>query len=158
MKLLIVLGEGGHTKEMLLLAEQLGPDHEYSYLLVRGDDLSAGKITRPGPIHWARRPRDKDHNLIIDLCKMLHCAWHSWKALRAERPDAVLSCGPSVGVPVCLLARFMGAKVIFVETGSRVTALSLSGKIVYRIADLFVVQWPQLVEKYPKAVFGGRFW
>ena len=158
MKLLVVLGEGGHSKEMLLLVEQLGPDHDYSYLLVQGDDLSAGKITRAGPVYWARRPRDKVHNLVVDLFRTLQSTWHSWRALRAVQPDAVLSCGPSVGVPICLLARLLGVKVIYVETGSRVTALSLSGKIVYRFADLFVVQWPQLVEKYPKAVFGGRFW
>lgn len=158
MKLLVVLGEGGHTKEMLVLVDQLGPDFHYSYLLVEGDDLSAGKITRKGPVHWARRPRDKSHNFIVDLYKTFHSAWHSWKALRAERPDAVLSCGPSLGVPTCMLARLMNVKVIFVETGSRVTALSLSGKIVYRFADLFIVQWPQLAETHSKSVFAGRFW
>lgn len=158
MKLMVVLGEGGHTKEMLLLVEQLGPEHDFSYLVVQGDDLSVGKITRPGPINWCRRPRDKAHNLILDLFKTIRSTWHSWQALRAEQPDAVLSCGPSVGVPTCLLAKLLNVKVIFVETGSRVTTLSLSGKIVYRFADLFVVQWPQLVRKYPKAVFGGRFW
>lgn len=158
MKLMVVLGEGGHTKEMLLLVERLGPEHDYSYLLVRGDDLSAGKITRPGPLHWARRPRDKQHNIVLDAWKTVQCGWHSWRALRRERPDAVLSCGPAVGAPPCILAKLMGIKVIFVETGSRVTALSLTGRIVYRFADLFLVQWPQLAKDHPKAIFAGRFW
>ncbi|MFH1845470.1 MAG: PssD/Cps14F family polysaccharide biosynthesis glycosyltransferase [bacterium] len=158
MKFLIVLGEGGHTKEMIQLADQLGPDHQYSYLLVQGDDLSKGKITRQGPIHWARRPRDKTHNFILDSYKTIQCGWHAWRALRKEQPDAILSCGPSVGAPACLVAKLMGVKVIFVETGSRVTALSMTGKIVYRFADLFIVQWPQLAKNHSQAVFGGRFW
>jgi len=45
-----------------------------------------------------------------------------------------------------------------VETGSRVRALSMTGRIVYRFADLFIVQWPQLQERYPRAVYAGRFW
>jgi UDP-N-acetylglucosamine:LPS N-acetylglucosamine transferase len=61
-----------------------------------------------------------------------------------------------VAVPACALARLLGIKVIFVETGSRVTALSLTGRLMYRIANLFFVQWPDLVQRYPKAIYAGR--
>jgi len=155
---MIVLGEGGHTKEMLSLVDLLGPKYEYSYLLVRGDDLSKEKIAIPGGLHYAQRPRDKAHHLLLDVFKTLRCGWDSLVALLRERPDAVISCGPAVGVPPCLLARLLGIRVIFVETGSRVRALSMTGRIVYRFANLFIVQWPQLLERYPKAVYAGRFW
>jgi beta-1,4-N-acetylglucosaminyltransferase len=46
--------------------------------------------------------------------------------------------------------------VIYIETGSRVFALSSSGRILYRFADLFFVQWPELLAAYPKAVYEGR--
>ncbi len=155
---MIVLGEGGHTKEMLSLVDLLGKDYEYSYLLVRGDELSEEKINVPGRLYRAQRPRDKAHNVILDVFKTLRCGWDSLAALLRERPDAVISCGPAVGVPPCLLARLLGMRVIFVETGSRVRALSMTGRIVYRFADLFIVQWPQLQERYPKTVYAGRFW
>ena len=58
-------------------------------------------------------------------------------------------------MPVCVIGKLMGMKIIHVESFTRIRDLSLTGKIVYPFADLFVVQWKQLVQKYPKAVFGG---
>jgi len=156
MRLLVILGEGGHTKEMLTLVDTLGDDLEYGYLIVQDDEVSEGKIRRPGPVYRVLRPRDKEHNLLLDICKALYSGWQSWRALRAFRPVAVLSSGPSVAVPGCMAARLMGIKVIFVETASRVTALSMTGRIMYRVANLFFVQWPELVGRYPKAVHAGR--
>lgn len=46
--------------------------------------------------------------------------------------------------------------VVYVESMCRVETLSLSGHIMYYIADHFFVQWQQLQDKYPKAVYLGR--
>jgi uncharacterized protein YqjF (DUF2071 family) len=32
----------------------------------------------------------------------------------------------------------------------------MTGRIMYRWADLFFVQWPQLAETLPRAVYAGR--
>jgi beta-1,4-N-acetylglucosaminyltransferase len=56
------------------------------------------------------------------------------------------------------MAKLFRAKVIFVETGSRVKKLSLTGRLVYPFADLFLVQWPGLAKRHRKAEFAGRFW
>jgi hypothetical protein len=181
--ILVVLGEGGHTKEMItlvnMLAETRGagvppasaephirgagvppasskPDIAFGYMIVDDDLVSESKICHPGPIYRVMRPRDKEHHLIRDACKTLFSAWQSWSALRACKPDAVLTSGPSVAVPVCILARLTGRRVLFVETGSRVTELSLTGKILYRVATVFFVQWPELAERYPRAIYAGR--
>jgi len=158
MKLMVVLGEGGHTKEMLQLVGLLGREYEYAYLVVRGDELSESKISVLGPVYYLQRPREKAHNLLLDVLKTIRCGWQALVALRRERPDAILSCGPAVGVPPCAVAKLLGIRVIFVETGSRVRALSMTGRILYRFADLFLVQWPQLLGDYPRAVYAGRFW
>ncbi|MDH7489187.1 MAG: PssD/Cps14F family polysaccharide biosynthesis glycosyltransferase [Anaerolineae bacterium] len=156
MRILAVLGEGGHTKEMVRLVELLGEGYEFGYVLVADDDLSEKKITVPGPVFRVIRPRDKAHNLPNDVRKFLVCAWQAWRAVRQFRPQAMISTGPSVAVPVALVCKLARVKVIFVETGSRVTALSTTGRIMYRLADLFLVQWEPLAEMYPKAVYAGR--
>ena len=155
-KLLIALGEGGHTKEMITLVDMLGDDFSYGYLIVEDDEVSEAKIRRPGPVYRITRPRGKEHHFVRDALRTLHSGAQSLRALRQFRPCAVLSTGPAVAVPVCVLARIMGIKVIFVETASRVTALSLTGKIMYRVANLFFVQWPELQQRCPKAVYAGR--
>ena len=156
MKLLVVLGEGGHTKEMLALVDMLGDDCQYGYLVVHDDVISESKIRRRGPVYRLARPRDKEHHLLKDGLRTLHSAWQAILALRRFRPDAVLSSGPSVAVSACLAARLLGVRVIFIETASRVTSLSTTGRIMYRLANLFFVQWPELQERYPKAIYAGR--
>ena len=155
-KLLIVLGEGGHTKEVLALIDMLGADLDYGYILVQDDEVSAAKIRRQGPVYRVLRPRNKEHHLIWDMLKAAYSGCQSLLALVRYWPDAVLTSGPSVAVPACVAARMLGRKVIFVETGSRVTALSMTGRIMYHVAHLFFVQWPELAERYPKAIYAGR--
>jgi len=155
-RLLVILGEGGHTKEMLTLVDMLGDDIAYGYIVIEDDEVSEHKIRRPGPVYRVRRPRDKAHHLLWDTLKTLHSGWQALRVLLRFRPQAVLSSGPSVAVPACVLARILGCRVIFVETGSRVSALSTTGRIIYRVAHLFFVQWPELESRYPKAIYAGR--
>ena len=67
------------------------------------------------------------------------------------------SCGAGTCLPVCLAALFWRAvglvdsRIIFVESFCRVQSLSLTGKILYPIADRFVVQWPDLTQRYCRA-------
>ena len=157
-RLLLVLGEGGHTKEMMRLADLLGPAYQYAYVLVRDDEVSASKITHPGPVSRVIRPRDKTHHAVRDLLKTGACAAQALVILLRHRPDAVLSTGPSVAVPVCAVAKLLRIKVIFIETGSRIHALSTTGRMLYRFADLFIVQWEELLAVCPKAVYAGRLW
>lgn len=155
-KLLILLGEGGHTKEVLILVDLLGPDYQYEYVITWQDPLSEGKIERPGPIHRVTRPRGKDDNAFTAVLKLLKCAIQALPILRRSRPDALVTSGPALAVPFALWAKLMGMDVIFVETGSRVRQLSLTGRLMRPLANLFFVQWPQLQERFPDTIYAGR--
>ncbi|WP_307816097.1 hypothetical protein [Thermobrachium celere] len=41
------------------------------------------------------------------------------------------------------------------ESFAKVNTPNLSGKLIYPIADLFIVQWPELLKFYPKAKYLG---
>ena len=77
------------------------------------------------------------------------------RILAKEKPTHIISFGAMCTVPVCIIGKLMNIQVIYVESYTRLKDLSLSGKIIYPFADLFVVQWKQLASKYPKAVYGG---
>ncbi len=156
MKILVVLGEGGHTTELLKLVDMLDDQHQYHYVVSEEDNLSIAKIRKPGPIHRLWRPRGKKTRLPIALLRTVGVALQSLLVLLQVRPKAILSTGPAIAVPISLLGRLLRIRIIFVETGSRVTSLSLTGRIMYNIADLFFVQWPQLQEKWPRALYEGR--
>ncbi len=72
-----------------------------------------------------------------------------------ERPDIVISTGAAPGCLMILLGKLLGAKAVWLDSVTNVERPSLSGRLVRPFADLFLVQWPELVEKYPKAEYVG---
>lgn len=56
---------------------------------------------------------------------------------------------------MCYIGKLFGSKIIYLETFANIKTKSLSGKLVYPIADLFLVQWESMLECYPKAVYVG---
>lgn len=160
MRILVVLGEGGHTRQMLQLLDQLGAQYDYHYLMAAEDLLSEKQIRLPGPVYRIQRPRSKveghTDSWPVSTWHTVRSAAQLWPLLRQIRPQAILANGPSVAVPVAFLGKLAGARVIWLETASRVYSLSTSARLVYPIADLFIVQWPQLRQRYPKAVYAGR--
>jgi UDP-N-acetylglucosamine transferase subunit ALG13 len=68
-----------------------------------------------------------------------------------EHPRVVLTSGAGLTVPFCLAAKARGARLIFIETMARVHGGSATGRLLYRVADRFLVQWPELLAVYPRA-------
>ena len=71
------------------------------------------------------------------------------------RPSVIVTTGAHTAVFMCYLAKLFRKKVIYIETFANIHTKSMSGKLVYPIADLFIVQWKSMLELYPKAVYGG---
>jgi len=71
------------------------------------------------------------------------------------RPSVVVTTGTHTAVPMCYIAKLFRSKVIFIETFANSKTKTVAGKLVYPIADTFIVQWESMLELYPKAIFGG---
>ncbi|MBC7242478.1 MAG: hypothetical protein H5T60_08540 [Anaerolineae bacterium] len=156
LRLLILLGEGGHTKEILILVDMLGPEFEYGYVVTRQDPLSEQKIRLAGPVYRVTRPRGKDDPVWRAGLKLVRTTVEALRVMLDFRPDALITSGPALAIPFAVWARLLGREVIFIETGSRVHQLSLTGRLMRYLATLFFVQWPQLQERCPWAIYAGR--
>ena len=78
--------------------------------------------------------------------------------MKAEKPDFIITTGALIAFPFCVFAKMRSVKVIYIESFARVNNQSLTGKLVYPLADLFLVQWESLLKLYPKAKYvGGIF-
>lgn len=77
------------------------------------------------------------------------------RVVRRERPDAILSTGAGLAVPFFLVGKLFGARLVYVESLTRVTGPSLTGRLVYRLATRFFVQWPDAATR-PRMEFAGR--
>ena len=72
-----------------------------------------------------------------------------------ERPDAVVCTGVLATVPLCLLCKLFRKKLVFIESYAKVKTPTLTGKLLYPFSDRFYVQWRELLEFYPKAIYVG---
>ena len=95
-----------------------------------------------------RRERACMRRLIVN-------AFRSLKIFVIERPDVVVSTGVLATIPLCLLCRIFGKKLVYIESFANVHSPTRTGKFLYRFADRFYVQWPELLEFYPGAVYLG---
>ena len=73
-----------------------------------------------------------------------------------ERPRVIITTGALISYPMCLIGHLFGSKIVYIESFARVNSLSSTGKRIYPIADLFFVQWKQLVDKYPRCKYVGN--
>lgn len=156
MDVMVILGEGGHTTEILELVDMLGSIYDYSYLIACHDQISEGQIRIAGSVLRTVIPRTKPSKFFETLKLSFFCSIQEFMALLKARPKAIITVGAGIAVPISIFGRLSGVKIIYIETISRVRALSITGKIMYHIAHLFFVQWEPLKEKYPKAIYAGR--
>jgi len=97
---------------------------------------------------FVKDPGKNPINLLINI-------FQSLSIFLQQQPDVIISTCAGVAVPICYIAKFFGKRVVFIESFSRVQQPSLSGTFVYPIADLFIVQWRQLLKFYKRAKYGG---
>jgi UDP-N-acetylglucosamine:LPS N-acetylglucosamine transferase len=79
----------------------------------------------------------------------------AWSILRREKPALILSTGAGPAVPFALVGKLFRIPIIFIEISAQVTKPSLTGRIMYYLADAFFYQWKTLERYFPKAVYGG---
>jgi UDP-N-acetylglucosamine:LPS N-acetylglucosamine transferase len=92
---------------------------------------------------------ERDWRFMVNL-------WEAFTILRRERPDVILSTGAGPAVPFAIVGKILlRTKVIFIETITRTTGPSLTGRIMYRLADDFFYQWRALERSFPKGRYGG---
>lgn len=168
---LIVLGSGGHTAEMLkfLGGMKLKNYQPRVYVAAESDEMSVKKAEAfeslqscEADIRKVPRARQVLQSYTTSVFSTILSLAHSVPLLWRVWPDLVLCNGPGTCIPVCAVAyliKFMGlrdVKLVYVESICRVKALSLSGKLLYYLADHLVVQWPELQSKYPRTTYLGR--
>lgn len=87
--------------------------------------------------------------------RMLRNAVSSLRIFLKERPDAVVTTGVLATIPLCLICKLAGKRVVYIESFAKISSPTETGKLMYRLADRFYVQWESMLSVYPNAVFVG---
>jgi beta-1,4-N-acetylglucosaminyltransferase len=156
-KIAVVLGRGGHTAQTFALVDLLGTQFSYIYLIGILDRLTLKKIRIVGRVLPVLAPRLlPQDSRIMSVIRTGFTLLLSIIYFAFYRPVVVVSCGTGLTVPIFYAARFMGIKTVFIESMSRVESLSITGRLLQGKTDLFMVQWPSLAERTPRAIYGGQ--
>ena len=137
MKICLVCSHGGHLTELLHLKEAFD-GHEIFFIT-----------------YDSKRTRQLEHRYLLrNIGKnplLMGSAFSAiLRILLKEKPKLIISTGSEIAVPAFYIAKFLGMKTIFIETFTRVVQPSGSGRIVYMVSDVFLVQSEQLLSRYGK--------
>ena len=141
--LLLVGGKGGHGEQLKRLRAQLG-DVRVVVILERGMKWHyLDRVYQTDQVvDNLRRDRLKSVRAFISGMKV------SLNVIRECRPTVIVSTGPSLSVPVCLVARLLGrVQVIHIESWSRIRSVSRTTRLLrmLRLVDVVAYQYPDSV-------------
>jgi UDP-N-acetylglucosamine:LPS N-acetylglucosamine transferase len=143
--LCVICSAGGHLAEAILAVSAYDAER---YFVTKQDEHVTERL-QGHRVYFVEDP----HTSLVGYVKN---ALQSLRIFLRERPDIILTTGAGIAIPTCLIGKLFGSKIIFVESGARVTTMSKTGKLLYKVADVSYVQWEALHKKYPKSIFAGR--
>jgi UDP-N-acetylglucosamine:LPS N-acetylglucosamine transferase len=139
-KIGLICSHGGHLVEVLQLSEAF---EGFPFFLLTYDEKAAADQKNAYYIkNFAKNP----FHLLMGVFKII-------TIFLRERPKILFSTGAEIAIPSFYIGKFLfGARLIYLECSAQVYSPSLTGRWVYPIADLFLVQWEPLLKQYgPKA-------
>ncbi len=151
-KILFISSTGGHLSELLQLSPMFS-DYDYHIITERTKSNEALLQKYPNHISFLvygtkHHPLSYPLKLFWNSCKSLYFYWKI-------KPDFIITTGAHTAGPMCCIGKLFGSKIIYIETFANRTTKTITGRIIYHFADLFIVQWESMLKLYPKAVYGG---
>lgn len=143
MKVCMVGSSGGHLTHLYMLKPFW---HNKERFWVTFDKEDARSLLKDEKMYSCYYPTNRSLKALIKNTII------ALKVLIKEKPDLIISSGAAVAVPFFYLGKLFGAKLIYIEVFDRIDKPTMTGKIVYPIADKFVVQWEEQKQIYKKAV------
>ena len=146
--ILCVLGSGGHTSELLTIIQDI--KSEFIFVASSNDTLSIVKAKQKYPnckIYTVIRPRLPAQPLIFAIPRIMASVIHTFIIIMqiyfTNSIKVVIGNGPGICVLIFFIFRILCVQTVYVESFARVKSLSLTGKIVKKYCNHFIVQWQE---------------
>ena len=143
MKICLTCSSGGHLTHLYMLKPFWQDKNRFWVTFDKEDARSILDGERMLPCYY---PTNRSLKALLINTRL------AWKILRKEKPDLIISSGAAIAVPFFYIGKLLGIKTLYVEIFDRIDKPTLSGRLVYPVADRFVVQWEEMKGVYPKAI------
>lgn len=147
-KICFAASSGGHYEQLLMLKPLM---ERYDSFIVTEETRYRTEI-KGERIYYLKQINRKEKGFPF---LMLQNTFRSAKIYMKEKPDIVICTGVLAMIPLCLMAKMTGKKLIYIESFAKVTSGTETGKLLYRFADRFYVQWESMLKVYPEAIYLG---
>lgn len=146
-ELCVICSAGGHLSEALELVSATNAD---KFIITKHEPHIAERLTDI-ETYYINNPHTSLWGYFINSIRSLFI-------FIRQRPKIILTTGAGIALAMCVIGKIYGSKVIFVESGARVTTTSKMGRFLYKykIADVFYVQWESMLQHHPNATYAGR--
>ena len=148
-KVMFISSTGGHFSELMKLEKLF---KKYKVTLVTESSKKKNELKKKYNIHFLLK---KSNNKIIFLFKLFINCWISLFYFLRFRPKYIVTTGAHTAGPMCCIGKIFRSKIIFIETMANINTPTKTGKKIYKFADLFIVQWEEMLDVYPNSVYGG---
>ena len=153
-KVMFISSTGGHLEELLRL-KTLFKDYNYSLITekTKSNLNLKNKYKNVSFLVYGT----KDH-LFSYIFKFIFNVFKSFFLYFKYKPKYIVTTGTHTAVPMCYIGKLFRSKIIFIETFANRETCTLAGRMIYPIADKFIVQWEEMLKIYPKAKYGGSIY
>lgn len=149
-KVMFISSVGGHLTQLLELKPLFS---QYNYVLITEKTDVTVPLKEKYKIQYLKYGSRK--YIVKYLFVAIFNVLKSIYLFIIHDPDVIVTTGTHTAVPMCYIGWLTGKKVIYIESFAKRTNPTLTGKIVYPIATVFVVQWESMLKCYPKAQYWG---
>lgn len=146
-KVCFAASSGGHFEQLLALKPLM--DRYDSFILTEKTAYGAKLPVR------ARFVKQANRHEASFLPRMVANTVISLKDWLLERPDVIVCTGVLATIPFCLVGHALGSKLVYIESFAKTDSSTMTGRLLYRCADRFYVQWESMLSVYPDARFVG---
>jgi len=151
-KILLVSSKGGHFAQLLCLEELFV---KYDYLLLTEESKSTNPLKEKYNMKFLKsRSKGKGRGLLFIWILIVN-SFLTLKIFTKHFPKVIITTGSHTALPVCLLGKLLGIKVVYILSYARVNTEERTASFLYPLVDKFIVQWPEIQEKYPKSEYLG---
>lgn len=151
-RVLFVASTGGHLNELMQLKKMF---NNYDYHIITEKTKSNLALKKK----YGKRISylvfgTKDHMLTYPAKLFYNCLKSLYLYFKIH-PDYIVTTGVHTAGPISLIGKIFGTRIVYIETFASINNATVTGRLLYKVSDKFIVQWESMKKKFPDSDYGG---